>query len=149
MKDFWSVERVSNMSRKRILIIVAAAALLMSAAPSGASQHERRLITDVTNFVKNFYFPTHLPVPSTGSGIGPGSLLLISIGGGQFSCTANFIWTDGTKKYLGTAGHCLLPENKIATHGPGADYNPSGTTVWAASQTAISGAVRRSVGLFG
>lgn len=74
--------------------------------------------------------PMHAPVPADGTGMGPGSLLLISMAGGAYICTANFIWQDsGGTKYLGSAGHCFLPAGKTATHGPGANYNPALTTV--------------------
>ena len=70
--------------------------------------------------------PPSFPVPSQATGIGPGSHLFIS---GIGTCTANFVWTDGVKRYLGSAGHCFLPGGKTATHGPGADYNASGHVV--------------------
>lgn len=74
--------------------------------------------------------PAHAPAPAPAIGIGPGSHLLISIPGeGTFSCTANFLWTSGGTTYLGTAGHCLLPASRTATHGPGADYDASGVEV--------------------
>jgi hypothetical protein len=62
--------------------------------------------------------------------IGPGSHLLIDIPGeGTFGCTANFVWANGTTRYLGAAGHCFIPAAFAATHGPGADYDPSGVVV--------------------
>jgi hypothetical protein len=62
--------------------------------------------------------------------IGPGSALIITIPGeGRFGCTANFVWADGRKLYLGAAGHCFLPAAMKSTHGPGADYDPSGVEV--------------------
>lgn len=88
----------------------------------------RRAILDVTGF-EDQTVPAHLPVPAASSGLGPGSYLLIDMPGGSFICSANFVWTAGTKKYLGAAGHCFVPENKKATHGPGADYDPAGTRV--------------------
>lgn len=72
------------------------------------------------------------PVPEIETGIGPGSALRISHSGvsGSFLCTANFVWTDDSGRlYLGTAGHCLLPEGKTATHGPDADHDRHETTV--------------------
>lgn len=70
------------------------------------------------------------PVPSSSTGIGPGSPLLISIPDeGTFICSANFVFQDGSQFYLGTAGHCLLGEDATATHGPGADYDANGVTV--------------------
>ena len=32
-------------------------------------------------------------------------------------------------RYLGTAGHCFLPDNATATHGPSADFNAAGVKV--------------------
>jgi hypothetical protein len=71
------------------------------------------------------------PIPEMESGIGPGSALRIQIPAeGTFGCTANFIWTDDAGSlYLGTAGHCVLPDGKKATDGPGADYDASGVRV--------------------
>lgn len=103
-------------------------------APTTAILGPRRLRADLTH-VKNetVTIPTHLPVPAGSSNIGPGSMLIITIpGAGTFGCTANFIWqaTVGGQihKYLGAAGHCFLPEDKAATHGPGSDYIASGVT---------------------
>jgi hypothetical protein len=60
------------------------------------------------------------------TGIGPGSQLFISFGGsGGFGCTANFVWTDGAKSYLGTAGHCVVPFSNDATDGTGALFDRS------------------------
>lgn len=75
--------------------------------------------------------PMHAPIPAAATGIGPGSHLLISMQGGLYGCTANFVWSDATlgKLYLGAAGHCFLPEDRKATHGPGADWDASGVTV--------------------
>src|SRR5688572_24329203 len=67
------------------------------------------------------------PLPADAVGIGPGSPLLVTIPNeGTFICTANYLFTSGGRTYLGAAGHCFLPESKKATHGSGADYNPSG-----------------------
>jgi hypothetical protein len=67
------------------------------------------------------------PLPEDAVGIGPGSPLLTTIPGeGTFICTANFVFQDGARYYLGAAGHCFLPEGKKATHGTGADYDASG-----------------------
>ncbi|MEA3200789.1 MAG: hypothetical protein QOE90_2217 [Thermoplasmata archaeon] len=71
--------------------------------------------------------------------IGPGALLAISsstekVGSASVhvlnGCTANWVWKDqnGTL-YLGTAGHCVLG-NHTATHGPGADTDAAGVTVY-------------------
>lgn len=71
-------------------------------------------------------------LPGTTEGLGPGTPILITIPNeGRFGCTANFVWKDGGKLYLGSAGHCFLPGPNIATHGPGADYDASGVRVQA------------------
>ncbi len=67
--------------------------------------------------------------PAAATGIGPGSKLIISRPDGDYGCTANFVWKSGTATLLGAAGHCFLPEDKVATAGPGADYNPSNVKV--------------------
>lgn len=62
--------------------------------------------------------------------IGPGRQLNIAMGGSNYLCTSNFVWEDAAGKlYLGTAGHCVLPADKTATHGPGADFDASGVKV--------------------
>ncbi|HEX2065679.1 MAG TPA: hypothetical protein VHI93_02605, partial [Candidatus Thermoplasmatota archaeon] len=64
------------------------------------------------------------PLPEDAAGIGPGSPILTTIPGeGTFICTANFLFTSGGRTYLGAAGHCFLPPDRKATHGPDADYN--------------------------
>lgn len=65
------------------------------------------------------------------AGIGPGSQLRITFPGGDRTfCTANFIFEDPSGElYLGTAGHCLLPREANATHGPDADHDASGVRV--------------------
>lgn len=82
--------------------------------------------------LEEFAEPAHTPVPETNVGIGPGSYLVIMIPNeGTFACTSNFVWATSSKMYLGAAGHCFLPQDKEATHGPGADYDASGVRVWA------------------
>src|SRR5438093_1029480 len=74
--------------------------------------------------------PLALVTPAMAQNIGPGSHLLIDIPGeGTFGCTANFVWASGVTRYLGAAGHCFIPSNAVATHGPGANYNASGVVV--------------------
>lgn len=63
--------------------------------------------------------------------IGPGSRLAIEMDGGLYACTANFVWEAGGKLYLGAAGHCFLPADKVSTHGPDADFDASEVRVWA------------------
>lgn len=67
--------------------------------------------------------------PAAATGIGPGSKLIIFRPDGEYGCTANFVWKSGTATLLGAAGHCFLPEGKVATAGPGADYNPGNVKV--------------------
>jgi hypothetical protein len=73
------------------------------------------------------------PQPMDVDLIRPGQALLVTIpGDGTFRCTASFIFKDGASPpnhYLSTAGHCVLPSTAVATHGVGANYNPSGVTV--------------------
>lgn len=71
-------------------------------------------------------------LPGTTEGLGPGTPIIITIPNeGRFGCTANFVWKDGDKLYLGSAGHCFLPGAAISTHGAGADYDASGVSVQA------------------
>jgi hypothetical protein len=100
-------------------------------APS--SEAPKTLLLDLSDYedqTVTYADVAHIPVPAAAVNIGPGSHLLMTMEGGTYGCTANFIWsgTNG-KTYLGAAGHCFVPPGKTATHGPGADYNPSGTTV--------------------
>lgn len=66
------------------------------------------------------------------SGIGPGSKLAIrrTPNGSGLGCTANFIFEapNGTR-YIGTAGHCVVPDDRRATHGPAADFDASDVRV--------------------
>lgn len=74
--------------------------------------------------------PLDLVTPEAASNIGPGSAIVIRIPDeGRFGCTANFVWAAGGRRYLGAAGHCFLPGDRAATHGPGADYDASGVVV--------------------
>ncbi|HET6404050.1 MAG TPA: hypothetical protein VFH78_05340 [Candidatus Thermoplasmatota archaeon] len=67
-----------------------------------------------------------LPVPRESDGVGPGSKLLIHLDG-QFrtACTAAWVWSEGDRLLLGTAGHCVLPEDATMTHGPRPDFDPA------------------------
>lgn len=70
------------------------------------------------------------PLPEDAVGIGPGTPILVTIPGeGTFICTANYVFEDGGRVYLGSAGHCFIPSGKKATHGSGADYDASGVKV--------------------
>jgi hypothetical protein len=102
----------------------------LGSAPAPAPQRATLDMTGWEDLTTTYTDLQHVPVPASAVNIGPGSHLLITMAGGTYGCTANFIWsgTNG-KTYLGAAGHCYLPEGKTATHGPGADYNPALTTV--------------------
>lgn len=74
--------------------------------------------------------PIHLITPEAAEDIGTGSAIVITIPDeGRFGCTANFVWEGRGRRYLGAAGHCFLPGDRKATHGPGADYDASGVVV--------------------
>lgn len=81
--------------------------------------------------------PTHFTLPGPATDIGPGTRLVITLDDEPMTfrtCTTNFVWDgieNGTiaRKYIGTAGHCLLPLGKNSTHGGGADYDGSRTHV--------------------
>jgi hypothetical protein len=100
-------------------------------ATTGSEIELRRPRVDVTGWSdETTTVPAGLLVPEAARNIGPGSALIITIPDeGRFGCTANFVWSQGAKQYLGAAGHCFLPAAKKATHGPGADYNASGVIV--------------------
>lgn len=75
-------------------------------------------------------FPGPSAAASTHPRIGPGEPILVTKPGVQGSqCTAGFLWRAGDTYFLSTAGHCLLPPDRQATHGQGADYDASGVTV--------------------
>jgi hypothetical protein len=86
---------------------------------------------DLSRMVKKTrIIPRHFMTPEMAENIGPGSHLIIEIPDeGTFGCTANFVWASGTTRYLGAAGHCFIPSDSTATHGPGADYNAAGVRV--------------------
>lgn len=68
--------------------------------------------------------------PGAPEGLGPGTPIIITIPNeGRFGCSANFVWRDGAKLFLGAAGHCFLPAVLKATHGDSADYDASGVVV--------------------
>lgn len=72
--------------------------------------------------------------------IGPGSRLVIDQDDGlTYACTANFVWEAAGKLYLGAAGHCFLPEDKVSTHGPDADFDASVVRVWACRTGCVFG----------
>lgn len=93
----------------------------------------KRPRVDVTNWVdETITQPPSVFLPGAPEGLGPGTPILITIPNeGRFGCSANFVWREGTKLYLGAAGHCFLPSVRKSTHGEGADYDASGVTVQA------------------
>lgn len=100
-------------------------------APDVDLSKARTLLPDPLDFrsLPEEAFTLNHGIPSKSHGIGPGSRLFITMQGESFGCSANFVWTDGTSHYLGTAGHCVIPEGKHATHGPDADFDASGVIV--------------------
>jgi hypothetical protein len=100
-------------------------------ATTGSEVELRRPRVDVTDWTdETTTVPAHLIIPEAARNIGPGSAIIITIPDeGRFGCTANFVWKQGLKLYLGAAGHCFLPAAKKATHGAGADYDASGVGV--------------------
>lgn len=73
------------------------------------------------------------PQPTDVNSIRPGQAVLSTIpGSGVFRCTSSFVFRDNlnpVNHYLGLAGNCVLPAAAVATHGPGANYNPAGVVV--------------------
>jgi hypothetical protein len=100
-------------------------------ALTGAEIELRRPKVDVTEWVdETTTLPPAVFTPESARNIGPGSAIIITIPEeGRFGCTANFVWKQGSKLYLGAAGHCFVPADRKATHGVGADYDASGVTV--------------------
>lgn len=100
-----------------------------SLVPAGTTL--QRLRVDVTGWTDSrTVIPVALVTPAAARNIGPGSAIIITIPDeGSFGCTANFVWASQGKRYLGAAGHCFIPADRAATHGPGADYNASGVVV--------------------
>ncbi|HXF95479.1 MAG TPA: hypothetical protein VNI61_05195 [Gemmatimonadales bacterium] len=101
------------------------------ASSLAAGMQVERLRIDVTTWEdQRTVIPLHLFTPAAAENIGPGSAIVITIPDeGRFGCSANFVWASGGRRYLGAAGHCFLPADKAATHGPGADYDASGVVV--------------------
>jgi len=100
-----------------------------SVAPPGTQVQRMRLDLSAATDLRTT-IPVALVTPAAASNIGPGSAIIITIPDeGRFGCTANFVWRSGGRRYLGAAGHCFIPADRAATHGPGADYDASGVTV--------------------
>lgn len=115
-----------------LLVLVPVGAGLESEMPESlVDAGVRREMLSTAGLVdrREFVEPEHLPAPTASTGIGPGSRIYVTHYEGEFLCSANFIWNDGTNLYLGTAGHCIVPSDRTATHGPGADYNAAGSIV--------------------
>lgn len=108
-------------------------AVASSASSTTGDVQLKRPRVDVTKWVDQTL--TESPsvfLPAGPQGLGPGTPILITIPNeGRFGCSANFVWRDGDKLYLGAAGHCFLPADLKSTHGEGADYDASGVTVQA------------------
>jgi hypothetical protein len=79
------------------------------------------------------------PIPATANAVGPGTYLVIDRPDGSFLCSGGFVFSVGGQLMLGTAGHCFLPAGKVATHGPGADFDASGIAVSACVQSCFFG----------
>jgi hypothetical protein len=110
---------VSPRLKVRAAAAVAAAAALVGTGVIGGTARARSPLvrpgSRVDGLVAHLSRPaltTALPTPNAADGVGPGDWIEItqktSSGTALLGCTANFVWTDGTTRYLGTAGHCLL-----------------------------------------
>lgn len=125
------------MDRPRPALLLAALLLLPSVALLGAASAPPALVPAILDLTgaedrTTVLAAASLATPTAATGLGPGTHLLINMAGGLYGCTANFVWRDTAGNYyLGAAGHCFLPEGKVASDGPGADYNLVGTDVYA------------------
>jgi hypothetical protein len=124
------------MGTRRTRIAGAVLALALLAPPALASdllgrtaQDPQRAVLDLTGVPDLTTTLSATSLPEQASGIGPGSHLRIEMGGGTYGCTASYVWESGGSLLLGAAGHCFLPGDATATHGPGADHDPAGTRV--------------------
>lgn len=123
---------VSKLSLLAALLLVAPlGASLSSPGPAVSDEGWRADILDLAGITLDVTYaePEHLPAPTASTGIGPGSRIFITMDGDQYMCTANFVWETATDRYLGTAGHCVLPPGFTATHGPGADWSAADSIV--------------------
>lgn len=110
----------------RALIALLLVAVLVPSLPAGAGVAEAVPLRALVGAL-----PMHAPAPAMATGIGPGSHLIMDIPNeGTFACTANFLWADGPKLYLGAAGHCFGPAMDFTTHGSGTRYDASGVDVY-------------------
>src|SRR5919204_6063644 len=80
-------------------------------ATTGTEIEVLRPEIDVTGWTdETTTVPAQTFTPEAARNIGPGSAIIITIPDeGRFGCTANYVWRDGTRLYLGAAGHCFLP----------------------------------------
>ena len=119
-------------------VVAAVASLVLPASIARGSSGDpaRRAALDVTGW--RHAAATALPTPDAGDGIGPGSYLLVERSDGTFICTANYVWTDGTTSYLGSAGHCFLPADPVS--GEPEDDVEAGSNQWVSRvQVCVSG----------
>jgi hypothetical protein len=65
--------------------------------------------------------------PAGGGAVGPGAELLTEIGPDLASCTANFVFTEGDRVFLGSAAHCHAEGESL--DGCANDVLPLGTPV--------------------
>jgi hypothetical protein len=124
------------MGTRRTRIAGAVLALALLAPPAlasdllgGTGEDPQRAVLDLDGALDLTTRVSAASLPEQASGIGPGSHLLIEMDGGTYGCTASYVWESGGSLLLGTAGHCVLPDDATATHGPGADHDPAGTKV--------------------
>lgn len=125
--------RVGSIAVTAALIVSLIAALPATLATTDARPAGQRLMLDMTGWENDteVVAPAHLPSLAEATKIGPGTHLLIERGSSTFGCTTAFVfkgtrWINGvpdTRYYLGSAGHCFLPTDSVASHGRGADYN--------------------------
>jgi hypothetical protein len=112
-----------------VSLVAAVPGILAEPAPD-----PQRLVLDMTGWQDNTVVVPpehyHTNVPAEARKIGPGTRLVIRRGASTFGCTAGFVFkgvriVNGvrvTRNYLSSAGHCFLPEDRVASHGAGADY---------------------------
>lgn len=113
-----------------LLALFPAAAGLSVPEVAAAGEDAQRLAFDLTGALdRTVTLPLAAPLPADATGIGPGSMLITTIEGVDYLCTANWVWRSGGAHYLGAAGHCFLPEDRTSTHGAGRDYDASGVRV--------------------
>jgi hypothetical protein len=124
----------TSLARRAGVAIAAALALALAAplatdAVTGDADDAVRSRLDLTGALDQTATVQAASVPAQATGIGPGSRLLVEMDGGLYGCTSSWIFADGARLLLGSAGHCFLPADATATHGPGADWDPADTRV--------------------